>query len=124
MAPRALKTSDTEDLPSHASPGIRYCLSSARPDAQTMGIPHLITTLEPFSVRGTLQDEDIVIDGPALAYHVLHICRRNGIGQPSYSLLGQIALSWLSELCRHGKVYVGVCFGPFKQATSNGLTDR
>lgn len=67
-----------------------------------MGIPHLISTLEPFAVQHQLTDEDIVIDGPALAYHILHICRRNGIGQPSYDVLGATALQWLQQLTSGG----------------------
>lgn len=63
-----------------------------------MGIPHLISTLEPFAARGSLKGQDVVIDGPALAYHVLYICRRNGIGQPSYDLIGRTTLSWLDKL--------------------------
>ncbi|KAF4125363.1 hypothetical protein GMORB2_4203 [Geosmithia morbida] len=66
-----------------------------------MGIPHLITTLQPFAQQGFLKDEAIVIDGPAFAYHILEICRRNGITQPSYAVLGCTAVRWLSELSMH-----------------------
>ena len=67
-----------------------------------MGIPHLISTLEPFAVQHQLTDEDLVVDGPALAYHALHLCRRNGVGQPSYGLLGATALQWLRQLVSGG----------------------
>ncbi|KAJ4257471.1 hypothetical protein NW762_008595 [Fusarium torreyae] len=67
-----------------------------------MGIPRLISTLERYVVHGTLNDEHVVIDGPALAYHILYICNRHGIPQPSYKILGETALAWLDELIRHG----------------------
>ncbi|KFH42080.1 hypothetical protein ACRE_071780 [Hapsidospora chrysogenum ATCC 11550] len=69
-----------------------------------MGIPRLISTLEPFAVRGPLEGDDLVIDGPALAYHVLYICRRNRIGQPSYDLLGRTTVSWLDKLSSHSSI--------------------
>ncbi|KAK7417045.1 hypothetical protein QQX98_004806 [Neonectria punicea] len=65
-----------------------------------MGIPHLISTLEPFAVHGPLDDKAVVIDGPALAYHILYICNRNGVVLPSYQLLGDTAVAWLDELTR------------------------
>lgn len=70
-----------------------------------MGIPHLITTLEPLAVRGSLENEDIVIDGPALAFHILSICRRNRIAQPDYELLGRTAVLWLGELAKQANMY-------------------
>ncbi|OAA46280.1 hypothetical protein NOR_03033 [Metarhizium rileyi] len=66
-----------------------------------MGIPHLYTTLRPLATWNFFQDEAAVIDGPALAYHILHICRANGVSQPSYGLLNHITLSWLDSLCLH-----------------------
>lgn len=67
-----------------------------------MGIPRLISTLEPYVVHGRLNDEHVVIDGPALAYHILYICNRHGVPQPSYKLLGETAVAWLDELTRRG----------------------
>jgi hypothetical protein len=67
-----------------------------------MGIPRLISTLEPYVVHGLLNNEHVVIDGPALAYHILYICNRHGIPQPSYKLLGETAVAWLDELTRRG----------------------
>ncbi|KAK2125912.1 XPG domain containing-domain-containing protein [Fusarium oxysporum II5] len=67
-----------------------------------MGIPRLIPTLEPYVVHGLLNNEHVVIDGPALAYHILYICNRHGIPQPSYKLLGETAVAWLDELTRRG----------------------
>lgn len=63
-----------------------------------MGIPHLITTLERYASDKTLQNQPVVIDGPALAYHVLHICRIQGASQPSYSLLSRVVIDWLDRL--------------------------
>ena len=86
-----------------------------------MGIPRLISTLEPFAVRGPLGGDDLVIDGPALAYHVLNICRRNRIGQPSCDLLGRTTVSWLDKLSGHSFMWV-VFFGyvsPKRRQTSN-----
>ncbi|KAL7927335.1 XPG domain-containing domain-containing protein [Trichoderma austrokoningii] len=63
-----------------------------------MGIPHLITTLERYASDRILQKQTVVIDGPALAYHVLHICRIQGASQPSYSLLSRVVIDWLDRL--------------------------
>lgn len=63
-----------------------------------MGIPYLTATLEPYAVHRLLQDEPVVIDGPALAYHMLNMCRVNGISQPSYCLVGQSTVAWLGAL--------------------------
>ncbi|CAF3513846.1 unnamed protein product [Fusarium graminearum] len=67
-----------------------------------MGIPRLISTLEPYVVHGILDNESIVIDGPALAYHVLYICNRHGIPQPSYNVLGETTIAWLDALVERG----------------------
>lgn len=66
--------------------------------AVAMGIPNLISTLEPYASHAALKDEIVVIDGPALAYHILHICRANGVIQPSYHLLGSTIISWLDTI--------------------------
>lgn len=63
-----------------------------------MGIPHLITTLESYASHQVLQRQTVVIDGPALAYHVLHLCRFQGASQPSYRLLCQVVIDWLGRL--------------------------
>lgn len=63
-----------------------------------MGIPHLITTLEPYATKELLQDHGIVIDGPALAYHIFHTCRSNGINHPSHRLISESVLAWLDRL--------------------------
>ncbi|KAK3940662.1 XPG domain containing-domain-containing protein [Diplogelasinospora grovesii] len=74
-----------------------------------MGIPGLKRHLDPYGLtvvyngRNPLNGIRVVIDGPALAYHVLSLCQRNVLKsspfeQPSYRLLGQTALSWLDEI--------------------------
>lgn len=63
-----------------------------------MGIPNLIATLKCYTIHEPLQGQGAVIDGPAMAYHMLHLCRTNGIAHPSYELLGRVALKWLDEL--------------------------
>ncbi|KND91395.1 hypothetical protein TOPH_04192 [Tolypocladium ophioglossoides CBS 100239] len=75
-----------------------------------MGIPYLTATLEPYAVRRALQDEVVVIDGPALAYHILHVCRVNGISQPPYQLLGQSTVAWLDNLSSHGVAAQAIYF--------------
>lgn len=67
-----------------------------------MGIPNLISTLEPFASRAVIESEDAVVDGPALSYHVLHICRRNGVSMPSNKLLGTTAIAWLDACAARG----------------------
>ncbi|KAK4064802.1 uncharacterized protein Triagg1_8989 [Trichoderma aggressivum f. europaeum] len=63
-----------------------------------MGIPHLITTLENYASHEILQHQVVVIDGPALAYHILHLCRFQGAIQPSYGLLSRLVIEWLDRL--------------------------
>lgn len=67
-----------------------------------MGIPRLIGTLEAWAIPGTIYGEHVVIDGPAFAYHILSVLRRNQISQPSGALLGRIAIKWLDELASQG----------------------
>ncbi|KAL7933566.1 XPG domain-containing domain-containing protein [Trichoderma chlorosporum] len=63
-----------------------------------MGIPHLISTLENYASHEVLQSQAVVIDGPALAYHILHLCRFQGANQPSYGLLSRLVIEWLDRL--------------------------
>ena len=70
----------------------------------SMGIPRLISTLEPYAVHQVLDNKSVVIDGPALAYHILYICNRHGIPQPSYKILGKTAVAWLDELTQRNVV--------------------
>lgn len=70
-----------------------------------MGIPRLRQLLEPFSEQVDLKNRDIVIDGPALVYHILYQCQRHATSLfdlPTYDLLGQTAVRWLDELFKSG----------------------
>ncbi|KAG8428129.1 hypothetical protein J3459_006027 [Metarhizium acridum] len=78
-----------------------------------MGISHLYTTLRPLATWAALENEAVVIDGPALAYHILHICRASGIQQPSYALLNRVTVSWLDSLCRHNVLIRKLYFDGF-----------
>lgn len=69
-----------------------------------MGIPNLITTLEPWAEQGTIHGERVVIDGPAFAYHVLAILEGNGIVQPSGKQLAQTAVHWMNKLAGKGTI--------------------
>lgn len=67
-----------------------------------MGIPRLASTLKPCASKSQVQGP-VVIDGPALAYHILPIARleagtRTAIDEPSYALLGSTAIRWLDTL--------------------------
>ncbi|KAF4337687.1 hypothetical protein FBEOM_8441 [Fusarium beomiforme] len=84
-----------------------------------MGIPRLVSTLEPYVIHGSLTDKRVVIDGPALTYHILYICNRHGIPQPSYKLLGETAVAWLDELTQRGvsvdAIYFDAYLPPVKE---------
>lgn len=76
-----------------------------------MGIPHLITYLEPYAESQPLAGQDVVIDAPALAYHVYHICMGMKTGArgafqaiPSYAEISTLAIEWLDALEEHGVV--------------------
>ncbi|TQN72655.1 hypothetical protein CSHISOI_02828 [Colletotrichum shisoi] len=51
-----------------------------------MGIPHLLNHLSPYGVLGPLDSDRVVIDGPALAYHIYHLCTRSTSGLPSAAI--------------------------------------
>ncbi|CAP70388.1 uncharacterized protein PODANS_3_4670 [Podospora anserina S mat+] len=70
---------------------------------RNMGIPHLKRNLEPYAERGAIAPCNVVVDGPALAYHVLSLASRTTIKtspfeQPSYELLGRTAIQWLEKM--------------------------
>ncbi|KAL2128394.1 hypothetical protein VTI74DRAFT_9250 [Chaetomium olivicolor] len=72
-----------------------------------MGIPQLRRRLEHYAERATIEPCSVVVDGPALAYHVLGLCskamrRTSPFEQPSYELLGRTAGAWLTRIreCR------------------------
>lgn len=68
-----------------------------------MGIPQLKRNLEPYAERAAIEPGNAVLDGPALAYHVLSLCSRSTrktspFEQPSYELLGKTAIAWLERI--------------------------
>jgi len=77
-----------------------------------MGIPHLTRTLAPYADWAVLDNSQIVVDGPGLAYHVIHLCTRhyrssNPFNQPPYDALARTAIAWLDNLqSRNISVYV------------------
>lgn len=71
---------------------------------QAMGIPNLITHLRPYAELDNLRG-DVIIDGPALAYHVYFLCLslRSGAknpfeASPTYQELGEAVILWLTCL--------------------------
>ena len=70
-----------------------------------MGIPRLISHLASYALDTDINGCSVVIDGPAFAYHVYYLCitaqksAKNPFeGIPSYQLIEDTALRWLSEL--------------------------
>lgn len=69
-----------------------------------MGIRGLANVLRQFASQEELCGR-VVIDGPALAYHILGIARLNVLtilDEPTYSVLAKIATQWLDSLQSHG----------------------
>lgn len=71
-----------------------------------MGIRGLTSTLRPFAERSELSGR-VVVDGPGLAYHILHVARvQNAVSttleDPSYASLGSAAVQWLDTLQSYG----------------------
>jgi hypothetical protein len=77
-----------------------------------MGIPQFKRHLEPYAERAFIEPGNVVLDGPALAYHILNLCSRtrrksSPLEQPSYQLLGKTAVEWLDRLQACGlSVYI------------------
>jgi len=70
-----------------------------------MGIPHLITLLQPYAETESIAGRHIVIDGPGLAYHIYHACLSarptawNPFeAAPTYEELGVTCFAWLDCL--------------------------
>lgn len=70
-----------------------------------MGIPHLITFLQPYSELRSLAGQKVAIDGPGFAYHIYYVSltKRSALrnpfeAAPSYAELAQLAISWLDGL--------------------------
>ncbi|ROT41844.1 hypothetical protein SODALDRAFT_318656 [Sodiomyces alkalinus F11] len=84
-----------------------------------MGIPRLLSHLEPYGVEEQLGNVDIIVDGPSLAYHIYRLgssstlTARNGRQGPSYSLLGDTAIAWLNRLQEGGFKVVAIYFDGF-----------
>ncbi|KAH8590085.1 XPG domain containing-domain-containing protein [Bisporella sp. PMI_857] len=69
-----------------------------------MGIPHLITHLQPYAESVPLTGV-VVIDGPAFAHHIFHLCLKNRPwadspveAAPTYEELGFTAIKWLEAI--------------------------
>ncbi|KIH93949.1 hypothetical protein SPBR_05732 [Sporothrix brasiliensis 5110] len=85
-----------------------------------MGVPKLLTTLAPFGDRKPLDNGKVIIDGPALAYHIVGLCmadpvmaagRRHPLEQSTYAQLGEAATAWLDTLCsRHNITVLAIYF--------------
>ncbi|KAI9681422.1 MAG: hypothetical protein M1817_002706 [Caeruleum heppii] len=88
-----------------------------------MGIPHLITFLRPYAISFSLcsndvssdsgflrrSHHDVIIDGPALAYHIFHLCvatRPDTLtaldALPPYRELGERTIYFLDQLEGYG----------------------
>ncbi|KFY27296.1 hypothetical protein V493_03588 [Pseudogymnoascus sp. VKM F-4281 (FW-2241)] len=89
-----------------------------------MGIPHLITHLRPYSESTNFNGQDVIIDGPAFAYHIFHTClaevpeARNPFEAfPSYKKIGDAAIRWLEELEGFGVEVKKIYFDGFLPAS-------
>ncbi|KAI8283463.1 hypothetical protein K4K60_002714 [Colletotrichum sp. SAR11_57] len=78
-----------------------------------MGIPHLIHHLAPYGVLAPVDGDRVVIDGPALAYHIYHLCTRSSTGLPSYQLLSDTTIAWLDKLTSHNISIAAIYFDGF-----------
>ncbi|KAE9370782.1 hypothetical protein N431DRAFT_492812 [Stipitochalara longipes BDJ] len=70
-----------------------------------MGIPHLITFLQPYAETELIRGRPVVIDGPGLAYHIYHACLSarpaawNPLeAAPTYGELATACFAWLDGL--------------------------
>lgn len=68
----------------------------------TMGIPYLLSHLQPYGVETPLAGAQIVLDGPSLAYHIWHLCSKRQDVQASHHLISETTLTWLESLQNHG----------------------
>ncbi|KAK3318400.1 XPG domain containing-domain-containing protein [Apodospora peruviana] len=83
-----------------------------------MGIPRLKRYLEPLAERAGIPPCELVIDGPALAYHILGCCMkgvrsRTPHDQPSNEQLGQTAVAWLDQIQACGLSVSAIYFDGF-----------
>lgn len=91
-----------------------------------MGIRHLTTFLQPYAAVKPLAGAQIVIDGPAFAYHIYFLClkatpdARNALeAAPSYSVLVKIALLWLDGLQKIAVLQVSSTCQSIKRSNNN-----
>jgi hypothetical protein len=70
-----------------------------------MGIPHLITFLQPYAEAESIVGRHVVIDGSGFAYHIYHACLSARPAAwnpfeaaPSYEELGKASIAWLDGL--------------------------
>lgn len=73
-----------------------------------MGIPRLLSYLQPYTNTTSLKDCNIIIDGPGFAYYIYyslsaqHTYYEDAIrAAPSYEELGEAALAFLDKLQEH-----------------------
>ncbi|KAK3353492.1 XPG domain containing-domain-containing protein [Lasiosphaeria hispida] len=83
-----------------------------------MGIPHLKRLMEPYAEKEPIRPSYVVIDGPALAYHILRVCSRKTLKtspfeQPSYELLGKTTIAWLDQIGAYGLYVSAIYFDGF-----------
>ncbi|CAG8979707.1 hypothetical protein HYALB_00003938 [Hymenoscyphus albidus] len=78
-----------------------------------MGIPRLTKILRPYALSGPLEYQVVVIDGPALSFHIYHLClssrreiARNQLETGiTHKELGDVAIQFLDSLRDH-RVFV------------------
>jgi len=83
-----------------------------------MGIPRLKNLLEPYAspTGSKVEPCQAVIDGPALAYHILGLCsnktkRSSPFELPPYHLLSRTVVAWLNQIETYGlSVYANSTF--------------
>ena len=78
-----------------------------------MGVRGLTKRLRSYGIRTHIGDSHVVIDGPAMVYHVWsqqHETRLSVLDVPSYESLGAAITSWLNLLRRHGITIVRIFF--------------
>ncbi|KAI9881630.1 MAG: hypothetical protein M1830_000195 [Pleopsidium flavum] len=106
-----------------------------------MGIPHLITYLQPYATAnelGNCTSDDrvsahrarskVIIDGPGLAYHIYYrqlawMTKSNNAfdASPSYEDLGKGAVTFLDELQKHNVVIDKIYFDGFLPASKEPI---
>ncbi|KAI1003859.1 hypothetical protein K3495_g4351 [Podosphaera aphanis] len=85
-----------------------------------MGIPRLLTHLNPYGIQEPLRNVDVVLDGHAFAYHVYELCIRGRSNehhalqvQPTYREITEKAIAWLDLLQGYDVVVKKIYFDGF-----------